>query len=181
MRSAIDAMRGACPLGELSLIRFSADPIADYAWFKTSEVSIFEGRNSLDIQAIDRPDGAYDVIVCSHVIEHVADDRRAIRELVRILSPQGFLMLAYPRVEEGEATQDWGFADPGKNLHYRGYGRDFDAVLAETVPGAATIAVEAPDPVTGDPKKFAIISKSPAWTACVLERVRGARRVSGRA
>jgi SAM-dependent methyltransferase len=181
MRAALDAIRAGGEFAGMSLIRFSDDPIVEDRWFKSSEISLFEGRNSLDIQAIDRADQAYDVVVCSHVIEHVPDDRRAIRELTRIVAPLGFLLLAYPRSEEGDLTQDWGFADPAKNGHYRGYGSDFDRVVAETVPQAQTIAIVAGDPVTGDSKKFAIISKSSAWTERVLDRVPGARRISGRA
>jgi len=181
IRQAIDSFRAPDePFSGLKLIRFSDDPIVDDRWFKTNEVSRFEGDNSLDIQAIDRPDQSYDVVLCSHVIEHVADDRKAIRELTRILSPRGFLLLAFPRSEEGELTQDWGFADPCKNRHYRGYGRDFDAVLAGAAGDAATIAIEADDPVTGDSKKFAIITRSAEWVERVLESVAGARLVSGR-
>jgi SAM-dependent methyltransferase len=181
MRAAIDAIRAPGLFSDSRLIRFSDDPVVDDRWFRTSEVSIFQGANSLDIQAIDRPAGAYDAVVCSHVIEHVPDDRRAILELTRILSPRGFLLLAYPRTENGDLTHDWGFADSEKNGHYRGYGRDFDARLAALLPDAAVITVEAEDPVTGDSKKFAIVSKSRAFAARVLERIPGAREVSGRA
>jgi SAM-dependent methyltransferase len=180
-RQALDRIREPDLLRELNLIRFSDDPILDDSWFRTSEVSTFEGANSLDIQAIDRTDEAYDVVLCCHVIEHVPDDRKAIRELTRILSRQGFLLLVYPRAEEGDITEDWGFADPEKNGHYRGYGRDFEGVLADSLPGIAAIAVEATDPVTGDGKKFAIISKSLVWTRRVLEHVPGARLLSERA
>lgn len=39
----------------------------------------------MDIENIEYPDGAFDVIYCSHVLEHVQDDRKAIKELHRIL------------------------------------------------------------------------------------------------
>jgi 2-polyprenyl-3-methyl-5-hydroxy-6-metoxy-1,4-benzoquinol methylase len=163
MRAMIDAVRDPARFSRYRLIRFSPDPIVDDAWFHSAEVSIFGGANSLDIQAIARPDGSYDVVICSHVLEHVKDDTKAIAELVRILSPEGFLVLAVPRTETGEATEDWGFADPVKNFHYRGYGRDFDARLKSVVPGVHVLAQERADPVTGDTKRFHVLTKSRFW------------------
>jgi SAM-dependent methyltransferase len=49
-----------------------------------------------DLASIPRPDGAYDAIVCSHVLEHVADDRAALRELHRVLAPGGWAVLQVP-------------------------------------------------------------------------------------
>jgi SAM-dependent methyltransferase len=163
MRAVIELFREANRFRRYRLIRFSADPIVDDGWFRSVETSIFEGENSLDVQAIDRPDNAYDIVVCSHVLEHVADDAKAIRELARILSKNGFLILAVPRTETGETTQDWGFADPHKNLHYRGYGKDLDEKLRMTAPGAYHFPVEHRDPVTGDAKKFYLLTKSNFW------------------
>jgi SAM-dependent methyltransferase len=181
IRVVVDKLREIRPLEKESLIRFSDDPILDDRWFRTAEVSIFHGPNSLDIQAIDRSDASYDVVLCSHVIEHVADDRAAIGELTRILSPQGFLLLAFPRVEHGDRTDDWGFADPRKNGHFRGYGRDFDEVIAASAPGAQMLAIVAEDPVTGDPKKFAIVCKSREDARRFRACLKGARLVSARA
>jgi hypothetical protein len=33
----------------------------------------------VDITAIDQPDGRFDVIYCGHVLEHVSDDKKAMR------------------------------------------------------------------------------------------------------
>jgi SAM-dependent methyltransferase len=181
IRVVVETLREILPLHGSRLIRFSDDPILEDRWFKTAEVSIFGGGNSLDIQAIDRPDASYDVVLCSHVIEHVPDDRAAIGELTRILSSEGLLLLAFPRVEDGERTDDWGFADPRKNGHFRGYGRDFDEVIAASAPSAETLAIVAADPVTGDPKKFIIVCKSREKARQFLACLPGATLVSARA
>jgi 2-polyprenyl-3-methyl-5-hydroxy-6-metoxy-1,4-benzoquinol methylase len=145
------------------LIRFSPDPIIDEAWFASTELSVYRGENSCDLEAIDRPDEAYDVILCSHVLEHIRDDAQALRELVRVVSPAGFILLIVPRTETGSVTDDWGFADPEKNFHYRGYGRDFDARITGIVPNAYVLAAEASDPVTGDGKRIHLLTKSAFW------------------
>ena len=42
-----------------------------------------------DVQRIPLADNSVDVVLCNHLLEHVADDRRALRELHRILRPGG--------------------------------------------------------------------------------------------
>lgn len=75
---------------------FSRDPPAPRDLFGCFEVSIYGSPTSLDFQAIDRPDGIYDFVICNHVLEHVADDRAAYRELIRILKPTGILQFTVP-------------------------------------------------------------------------------------
>jgi SAM-dependent methyltransferase len=41
--------------------------------------------------------GAFQLILCSEVIEHVADSRSALRELHRLLAPEGVLILTTPQ------------------------------------------------------------------------------------
>jgi SAM-dependent methyltransferase len=56
----------------------------------------------MDITDIQYPDNSFDVIYCSHVLEHVPQDRRAMRELARVLKPGGWAVLAVPI--KGEKT-----------------------------------------------------------------------------
>ena len=86
----------------------------------------------MDITAMPWRDGSFDFILCSHVLEHVPDDRRALSELLRVLRPGGWAILAVPI--RGERT----YEDPlitspderarhfGQADHVRKYGsRDF--------------------------------------------------------
>ena len=59
-----------------------------------------------ELASIPRPDAAYDVIVCSHVLEHVADDRAALRELHRVLAAGGWAVLQVPIAARGERTDE---------------------------------------------------------------------------
>jgi SAM-dependent methyltransferase len=49
-----------------------------------------------DITAIPEPDAAFDVILCSEVLEHVPDPIKAIHEFARLLKPGGKLILTAP-------------------------------------------------------------------------------------
>jgi len=46
------------------------------------------------------PEGTFDVVTCWHVIEHVADPRRLVGEMARVLRPGGALVLATPNLED---------------------------------------------------------------------------------
>lgn len=91
----------------------------------------------MDVTDIQYPDGSFDVIYCSHVLEHVVDDKKALREFFRVLKPGGWAILLVPI--EGETTvEDPSVTDPAERLrlfgqedHVRRYGRDYQDRLAE--------------------------------------------------
>jgi ubiquinone/menaquinone biosynthesis C-methylase UbiE len=47
--------------------------------------------------ALPFEDGAFDRVVCSEVLEHLHEDSRAMRELVRVLRPGGLMAVTVPR------------------------------------------------------------------------------------
>ena len=49
-----------------------------------------------DILDIPHPDGSFDVVLASEILEHVPEDVQAISELVRILAPGGTLAVTVP-------------------------------------------------------------------------------------
>ncbi len=49
-----------------------------------------------DITAIPEPDGAFGAVLCTEVIEHVADPIAAMRELARLVRPGGTLLITAP-------------------------------------------------------------------------------------
>lgn len=85
----------------------------------------------MDITAIDFPDDSFDVIYCSHVLEHVPDDALAMRELRRVLRPTGWAILQVP-ILLAVTDEDPSITDPEERLrrfaqrdHVRAYGPDY--------------------------------------------------------
>jgi SAM-dependent methyltransferase len=111
---------------------FSERPTIDYfpVDIDTSNPLI---REAIDIQDIPYPDGYFDVIYCSHVLEHVPDDRRAMGERYRVLKSGGWAVLQVPINARSETTIE----DPdintrelrsrfyGQHDHLRYYGLDY--------------------------------------------------------
>jgi len=50
----------------------------------------------LNVEQLDQPAGRFHLIICNHVLEHVADPHRAIGELARCLSDDGWLIAQTP-------------------------------------------------------------------------------------
>lgn len=98
---------------------------ADYAPTK--------GETQVDMQAIQFPDGTFDTIICHNVLEHVADDHKALTELARVLRAGGRAVLSVPLFDAWERTYEDASitTEAGRDLHFnqddhlRLYGRDF--------------------------------------------------------
>lgn len=60
----------------------------------------------LDITDMPFGDDSFDAIVCSHVLEHVPDDRSAMAELARVLRPGGWLLVLVPLDPHSERTHE---------------------------------------------------------------------------
>jgi SAM-dependent methyltransferase len=68
-------------------------------------------------------DHQFDFFICSHVLEHVVDDRKALRELYRILKPGGRGILMVPIVLGlKEVDEDPSIVDAGER--WRRFGQD---------------------------------------------------------
>jgi SAM-dependent methyltransferase len=50
-----------------------------------------------DAHHLPFPDGAFDLVIASEILEHIPDDRAAIAEAVRVLRPGGTLAVTVPR------------------------------------------------------------------------------------
>lgn len=52
----------------------------------------------MDMQAIDRPDASYDLVLHSDTLEHVPDPIKGLKEIHRILKPGGYMCYTIPIV-----------------------------------------------------------------------------------
>jgi len=73
-------------------------------------------------------DETYDVFLCSHILEHVRDDRKAMRELYRILKNTGVGIVLVPmNLGMDQTYEEWGLPPEenwkrfGQNDHCRIY------------------------------------------------------------
>lgn len=93
----------------------------------------------VDITNIPFPDHTFDIILCNHVLEHIIDDRKAMRELLRILKPGGWASLMVPiKSQLKETYEDESITSPkdrlkhfGQEDHVRWYGQDYEYRLKE--------------------------------------------------
>lgn len=87
----------------------------------------------MDICNLTFADNMFNLVICSHVLEHVADDKKAMYEFYRVLKPNGFAILQVPIAPDLEKTiEDPSENNPeerirlfGQDDHVRLYGRDY--------------------------------------------------------
>ena len=116
---------------------------------------LFQSYNNIDYLSVDlNPDRAmkkedltdmsfindmFDFIFCSHVLEHIKDDKSAMRELYRVLKPGGSAVVQVPMGEQEKTLEDPKIISPedrlkfyGQSDHVRLYGRDYKSKLEES-------------------------------------------------
>lgn len=100
--------------------------------FEYVSADLQDGRAmiKMDLTDIQFPENSFDVIYCSHVLEHITDDRKAMRELFRVLASGGWMVIQVP-LFEGPTFEDPKVTDPedrkrlfGQSDHVRKYGKD---------------------------------------------------------
>ena len=91
-----------------------------------------------DICKLPFEDDQYDFIICNHVLEHIPDDKKAMEEIFRVLTPGGTAIIQVPYDRNRTVSfEDDSITDPkerarifGQYDHVRVYGMDYFAKLA---------------------------------------------------
>ena len=108
-----------------------------------SGVKYYEGYyydrsvNLMDVTSLPFDSESFDVVICNHVLEHIEDDRKALKEIYRILKPEAWAILQVPISMKLEET----YFDPsiktpemrekayGQFDHVRIYGQDYATII----------------------------------------------------
>ena len=99
--------------------------------YTTADLMNPKAMVKMDITDIQYPDDSFDVVYCSHVLEHVPDDRKAMCEFNRVLKTDGWAILLVP-IQADETFEDPSITSPeerrqafGQADHVRIYGPDY--------------------------------------------------------
>lgn len=126
-------------------LHFAPEPVVSvYLKALTTEkyvtADLFSPKVDIQCDIADTPfeDGEFDIIYCSHVLEHVPHDRVAMKELLRILRPGGVALIMVPigksptdEDPEKAATPELRRLNYGQEDHVRRYGLDIVDRLEE--------------------------------------------------
>ena len=112
--------------------RFSSIPDVDYYPVDLNPKA-FGIRKVVDITDIPFDDNTFDLIMCTHVLEHIPDDRKAMSELYRVLKPNlGVALLTVPIGNRATTLEKPEYNTPelrskyyGQWDHVRRYGADY--------------------------------------------------------
>ena len=107
----------------------------------TADIESPLAKIKMDIHSIPFEDNTFDAVLCNHVLEHVADDIKAMREIHRVLKPGGFSVLQVPFFNPVPAItfEDNTITDKrerekifGQDDHVRKYGTDYPQRIAQS-------------------------------------------------
>ena len=97
------------------------------------------------VDKIDQQDGmnltykneTFDYVIHNHVLEHVPNDKKFIKETLRVLKPNGKLIVCFPYFKEKDSLEIETTSDEerrelyGQEDHVRRYGKDFLSKLED--------------------------------------------------
>lgn len=99
----------------------------------TADIESPLAKVKMDLHDIPFPENTFDVVFCNHVLEHVDDDIKCMKEMLRVLKPGGWAILQSPIDPMRSVTfEDPSITDPaererihGQDDHMRTYGLDY--------------------------------------------------------
>lgn len=114
---------------EMKMLHIAPEPFfrqmfsRQFAKYETADLFMKGVDHKVDICDLPFDDRTYDFILASHVLEHILDDRRAVKEIRRVLRPNGIAVLPVPIVSD--KTIEYHEANPFEEGHVRAPGPDY--------------------------------------------------------
>ena len=113
----------------LTMLHFAPEPFfrsllsTRFGVYETADLCMKNVTYNVDVQDLPFDDETYDFVFASHVLEHIPDDLKALKEIRRILKPNGIAVLPVPIV--CEKTVEYSKANPNEAYHMRAPGLDY--------------------------------------------------------
>jgi SAM-dependent methyltransferase len=117
-------------VSQKKMLHFAPEPFfrgfffTRFGGYETADLCMKGVDHLVDLQKLPFKDASFDFVFASNVLEHVPDDLLAIREIRRILKPDGLAVLPVPVV--AEKTIEYPAANPHEAFHFRAPGFDYD-------------------------------------------------------
>lgn len=114
------------PCASMRLLHVAPEPLfrgyfkRRFGRYETADLRMRDVDHTVDLTDLPFADGTYDVVFASHVLEHIADDHRALGEIRRVLRPGGLAVLPVPLV--AEHTVEYPEPNPNEAYHVRAPG-----------------------------------------------------------
>lgn len=125
----VDRLLGQLDTANLSMLHFAPENFfrqyfqSKFGKYETADLYMDDVDHQVDLQNLPFSDRSYDFIFASHVLEHIADDNKAISEIARILKPNGIAVLPVPLV--ADKTIEYPEPNPYEEYHVRAPGLDY--------------------------------------------------------
>jgi SAM-dependent methyltransferase len=72
------------------------------SWYEPDRPADFH----LDLTHLTLADESWDVIIAYHILEHITEDRKAMREMYRVMKPGGWAVVQVPVRDEPDSLED---------------------------------------------------------------------------
>ena len=153
------------PHGKKKLLHVAPEKVFTELLVSSDEINYLSGdlmmpqaMVKLDLTDIQFENNTFDIIICSHILEHIPEDRKAMAEMFRVTKPGGFLLIMVPTY--GNKTyEDFSITSPdqrakhfGQDDHVRKYGMDIMGRLSHA--GYTVRAWPTPDELGEETIKF---------------------------
>jgi len=113
----------------MKMLHFAPEPAfrplfaRQFKEYTTADLEMKDVDYNIDMRNLPFDDGSYDFVFASVVFDYIPDDERAIKEVRRVLGPNGIAILPVSLV--GDKTVEYSEPNPYESYHVRACGMDY--------------------------------------------------------